>query len=148
MVLYSQDNLLPSICGYVLKENQIIEEKEKMNYQIIESNDKKYLEFISTATPLRTENDALELVALCGENDTNLLMIYYTALSEDFFNLKTKVAGNILQKFMNYQIKTVAVIPKEIIQKGRLRELAIETNKSNHFRMYESREEAEKWLLQ
>lgn len=131
-----------------LFENEVIEEKNKMSCQIINSNNKKYLEFFSTVTPLSTENDALELVALCGENDTNLLMIHYTALSEDFFKLKTKAAGNILQKFMNYHIRAVAVIPNEISQKGRFKELAVETNKGNHFRMYESREEAEKWLLQ
>lgn len=118
-----------------------------MNYQIIEGP-KKYLEIISAATPISTENDALELVALCGEHDTNLLMIHYTALSEDFFKLKTKVAGSILQKFMNYRIKAVAVLPNEIIQKGRFRELALEMNKGNYFRMYESKDSAGKWLLQ
>jgi len=75
-------------------------------------------------------------------------MIHYNALSDNFFKLKTKAAGNILQKFMNYNIKAVAVIPNEITQRGIFREFALETNKGNHFRMYESREEAEKWLLQ
>lgn len=131
-----------------LFENQVIEERNKMNFQIKESNNKKYLEFIATATPLSTENDALELVALCGENNTNLLMLHNSTLSEDFFKLKTRVAGNILQKFMNYNIKAVAVIPNEIIQKGRFRELAIETNRGNHFRIYQSKDEAERWLLQ
>ncbi|AGA67911.1 hypothetical protein Desdi_0365 [Desulfitobacterium dichloroeliminans LMG P-21439] len=119
-----------------------------MDYQIISSNDKKYLEIISSTTPMRSESDALELVSLCGENDTDLVMIHYAALSEDFFELKTKVAGDILQKLMNYRIKAVAVIPDEIIQKGRFRELALEMNKGPHFRMVASREEAEAWLLQ
>lgn len=131
-----------------LLENQMIEEKSKMNYQIREIKNKKYIELISTSCPLSTENDAVDLVALCGENDTNLLMIHYAALSQDFFKLKTRVAGNILQKFINYNIKAAAVIPNEIIQKGRFREMAIETNKGNHFRMYESKEEAERWLLE
>ncbi|AET67781.1 putative transcriptional regulator [Desulfosporosinus orientis DSM 765] len=130
-----------------LFKHQINEEQSKMNYKLIEGP-KKYLEVMSAATPISTENDALDLVALCGENDTNLLMIHYTALSEDFFKLKTKVAGNILQKFMNYHIKAAAVLPNEIIQKGRFRELASETNKGNYFRMYESKAEAEQWLLQ
>ena len=105
-----------------------------MNYQILKTNTKKYIELISTANPLSTENDALDLVALCGEIDSNLLMLHYTASSEDFFKLKTRVAGDIIQKLTNYNIKAVAVIPKEIIQKGRFREMAIETNKGNHFR--------------
>lgn len=130
-----------------LLQQQTNEEQQKMNYQIIESP-KKYLEVMSAATPISTENDALDLVALCGENDTDLLMIHYPALSEDFFKLKTKVAGNILQKFMNYRIKAVAVLPDEISQKGRFGELVSETNKGHFFRIYESKEEAEQWLLQ
>ncbi|NLK96855.1 MAG: DUF4180 domain-containing protein [Epulopiscium sp.] len=130
-----------------LAKNQSREENNQMNYQIREIDHKKYIEIFSSSRPLSTENDALDLIALCGEHNTNLLMIHYDALSEDFFNLKTKAAGNMIQKFVNYQIKAVAVIPREIIQKGRLKEMALETNKGNHFRMYETKEEAEKWLL-
>lgn len=130
-----------------LFENQIIEEKDEMNYEIREIENKKYIELISTTNPLSTENDALDLVALCTEHDTILLMIHYAALSQDFFKLKTRVAGNILQKLINYGIKTAAVVPQEIMEKGRFREMALETNKGNQFRMYEYKEEAEKWLL-
>ncbi|NLX61618.1 MAG: hypothetical protein GXZ06_03730 [Tissierellia bacterium] len=31
--------------------------------------------------------------------------------------------------------------------KGRFKEMALETNKGNHFRIYNNKEEAEKWLL-
>jgi PadR family transcriptional regulator, regulatory protein AphA len=130
-----------------LFENQVMEEKNKMNYQIREIDNKKYIELISTTDALSTENDALDLVALCAEHETILLMIHYAALSQDFFKLKTRVAGNMLQKFINYGIKTSAVIPQEVMEKGRFREMALETNKGNHFRMYENKEEAEKWLL-
>ena len=126
-----------------LAKNQSREDNNQMNYQIREIDHKKYIEIFSSSRPLSTENDALDLIALCGEHNTNLLMIHYDALSEDFFNLKTKAAGNMIQKFVNYQIKAVAVIPREIIQKGRLKEMALETNKGNHFRMYETKEEAE-----
>lgn len=130
-----------------LFENEGMEEKDKMNYQIREIENKKYIELISAAEPLGEENDALDLVALCWEHGINALMIHYTALSEDFFKLKTKLAGNIIQKFINYGIKAAAIIPQETIQKGRFKEMAMETNKGNHFRLYESIEEAEQWLL-
>lgn len=130
-----------------LFENEGMEEKDKMNYQIREIENKKYIELISAAEPLGTENDALDLIALCWEHGINALMIHYTALSEDFFKLKTKSAGNIIQKFINYGIKAAAIIPQETIQKGRFKKMAMETNKGNHFRLYESIEEAEQWLL-
>ncbi|GLI04172.1 hypothetical protein YDYSG_02020 [Paenibacillus tyrfis] len=130
-----------------LFENEVVEEAEKMNYQIREIESKKYIELISTTEPLSTENDALDLIALCWEHETNAIMIHYAALSEDFFKLKTKVAGDIIQKFINYGIKVAAIIPQETIQNGRFKEMAMETNKGHHFRMYESKEEAEEWLL-
>ncbi|TVX94047.1 DUF4180 domain-containing protein [Paenibacillus agilis] len=130
-----------------LFKNEVVEEEEKMNYQIREIESKKYIELISTTEPLSTENDALDLIALCWEHETNVLMIHYATLSEDFFKLKTKLAGNMIQKFTNYGIKATAIIPQETIQKGRFKEMAMETNKGNHFRLYESKEEAEKWLL-
>lgn len=130
-----------------LFKNEVMEEKDKMNYQVREIESKKYIELISSTGPLSTENDALDLIALCWEHEANALMINYTALSEDFFKLKTKVAGDIMQKFINYSIKAAIVVPQETIQKGRFKEMATETNKGNHFRLYESKKEAEKWLL-
>jgi PadR family transcriptional regulator AphA len=130
-----------------LFENEVVEEKSKMNYQIREIESKKYIELLSAAEPLRSENDALDLIALCWEHETNALMIHHAALSEDFFKLKTKLAGNMIQKFTNYSIKAAAIIPQMTIQKGRFKEMALETNKGNHFRLYESKEEAEKWFL-
>lgn len=131
-----------------LLENQAIEEKNKMNYEIREIENKKYIELISTTNLLSTENDALDLISLCWEHEANFVMIHYAALSEDFFKLKTRVAGNIIQKFINYGIRAVAIIPQEIIQKGRFKEMAMETNKGTHFRMYGSKEDAEKWLME
>lgn len=130
-----------------LFEHEAMEEKDKMNYRVREIENKKYIELISTTKPLSAENDALDLVALCFEHETYALMIHYAALSEDFFKLKTKLAGNLIQKFINYNIKVVAIIPQEIIHNGRFKEMIVEANKGNHFRMYESKEGAERWLL-
>lgn len=129
-----------------LFNHAIIKENEKMNYEIKEVNGKKYIELISTTTPLNTENDALDLIALCWEHEISQLIIPYEALSQEFFQLKTKVAGNIIQKFINYNIKVAAIIPQDITQKGRFREMALEMNKGNHFIMCENKEDAHKWL--
>ncbi|MVO98263.1 DUF4180 domain-containing protein [Paenibacillus lutrae] len=130
-----------------LFENEAMEEKNKMNYQIRETESKTYIELISSTEPLRTENHALDLISLCWEHEANAIIIHHAALSEDFFKLKTKVAGDIIQKFINYGIKTAAIIPQEIIEKGRFNEMAKEMNTGHHFRLYGSKEEAEQWLL-
>lgn len=69
-----------------------------MNYQIRQIENKKYIELISATEPLSTEKDALDLIALCWEHETNSVMIHYEALSANFFKLKTKVAGDIIHK--------------------------------------------------
>jgi len=130
-----------------LFENETVEEKARMNYQIREVEGKKYIEVISSTEPLSTEAQALDLISLGWEHDTTAIMIHYAALSDDFFKLKTKVAGNMIQKLINYGIKAAAIIPQETIEKGRFKEMAVEMNTGNHFRLYESKEEAEKWLL-
>lgn len=118
-----------------------------MNYKVIEKNSKKYIECISMEIPLSAERDALDLISLCIENNTGSLIIHEEALSEDFFNLRTGLAGAILQKFMNYHIKAAVIIVSEEKISGRFREMVIETNKGNDFRVYKNFDEAEKWIL-
>ncbi|HWQ29556.1 MAG TPA: DUF4180 domain-containing protein [Negativicutes bacterium] len=110
------------------------------------TNGRRYLECTSSDTGLTNEKDALELVSACFENDTDLLLLDYSVLSVDFFRLDTGVAGAILQKLINYRIKTAAVIPSELIENARFREMALETNKGMHFRIFDTREEAVGWL--
>ena len=130
-----------------LFEKEMMEEKEKMMYEVIAQGNRRYVEFISSESRLATEQDALDLIALCGGNDTNLVMIHGGALSEDFFNLKTGVAGGILQKFVNYQMKAVVVLSAQTSIKSRFRELMNESNKGSRFGVFDTREEAEAWLL-
>jgi hypothetical protein len=72
---------------------------------------------------------------------------FHIALSEDFFKLKTGIAGNMLQKFINYRIKTAAIIPDAMVHKGKFKEMVSEANKGNHFRVFDNIEAAEIWLL-
>ncbi len=118
-----------------------------MNYQIREIGNSKYIELLSVTEPLRSENDALDLISLCWEHEISLIMLHHPVLSQDFFNLKTRTAGNIIQKFINYNVKVAAIIPSEFFPDGRFKEFALEVNEGNHFRMYDSNEEGEQWLV-
>ncbi|MGE5677520.1 MAG: DUF4180 domain-containing protein [Pseudomonadota bacterium] len=109
-------------------------------------NGRRYMECTSSDTGLTGEKDALELVTACFENDTDLLLLDHSVLSVDFFRLSTGVAGEILQKLVNYRIKTAAVIPSGATDNARFKEMALEANKGSHFRIFDTREEAESWL--
>jgi PadR family transcriptional regulator, regulatory protein AphA len=116
-----------------------------MNDYVKNKDGRKYIE-ADKEYIIRSKQDALDLAAICVENNTSLLLLHYGNLTPDFLDLKTRLAGAILQKFINYRIKVAAIIPPEKIA-GKFREMVIESNRSNHFRVFATEEEARNWLL-
>jgi len=130
-----------------LFEKDFIGQREKIHYRVIQKEGKRYLELISARIPLGTEADALDLVALCGENDTNLLLLTEDILDEGFFMRKTGMAGVMLQKFSNYNIKAAIVTALETADKDRAAGKNLQIRKAHNFKVFETREKAEEWLL-
>lgn len=131
-----------------LFEKEMTEQKENLQYQVVEKAGKKYIEVISASAPLGREQDAVDLAALCGEHGTNLLMIRFHALDDGFFRYRTKIASSMLQKFTNYFVKAVVLLPEGIDGKAENKGLNLDIGKSELFRIMETRENAEAWLLQ
>jgi hypothetical protein len=46
----------------------------------------------------RNDRDVVELIAAAGEHDAKLVVIPAERLGDNFFHLKTRIAGEILQK--------------------------------------------------
>jgi DNA-binding PadR family transcriptional regulator len=130
-----------------LFESGLNGEEIKMEYSVNETPNGRYVEVLSSPVPVRSQQDALDLVALCGQHDTNRLMIHAKALSEEFFRLRTGVAGEILQKLVNYQVKTAAVLPDLNAIRGKFRDMAFEAGRGSQFRVFDNRQEAQAWLL-
>jgi hypothetical protein len=59
--------------------------------------------------PVATDGDALDLVVQAMEQGADIVLIPAERLSDDFFRLRTGVAGAIVQKFVNYR-KRLAVV--------------------------------------
>lgn len=117
-----------------------------MDYKITENYGKKYIEVESSGVKINSEQDALDLIALCFEYGVNIMIINDKVLSDDFFNLKTGIAGAVVQKFINYSIKSGIVISDEQTFNERFKEFALETNKGNNFRIFYNSSDAEKWI--
>lgn len=119
-----------------------------MKYTVSEINGKKYIEYASAETPIRTEQDAIDLISACFEYNTNLSLIQAQSLTDDFFQLRTGLAGSVLQKFVNYNVKVAVVLTDQQKIKGKFKEFITEANKGNSFRVFSSKEEAENWFLE
>ena len=118
-----------------------------MSYTLVEAQGKSIVECPPGVLCLRDEADALEWVAACGENGTSLLLIHASNLAPEFFDLSTRVAGEILLKFYNYRIKAAAVLSPELVDRGKFKDFVLETNRGRDFRVFYDRQAAQDWLV-
>ncbi|MFZ5965724.1 MAG: DUF4180 domain-containing protein [Bacillota bacterium] len=127
------------------EENPTKHEVNTMEYTTTNKNGQIYVTV--TNGQIQTEHDGLALVSACAEHGTNLLMLPSACLSEDFLRLSTRVAGLVLQKLGNYNIKAVAVYDVNNTSE-RFKEFLSEANQGQTFRVYDNFEDAESWLLE
>lgn len=59
---------------------------------------------------MKDTQSALDLIATVQyETDCDKLIVYKSSVADDFFDLSTRIAGEILQKFINYH-KKIAIV--------------------------------------
>ena len=117
-----------------------------MEHTTILSRNKTIVECLPDGGMVTDENSALDIVAICGEEGTDLVLLHHTNLHSDFFDLKTGLAGKVLLKLSNYRVHAAAVIPADMIGTGRFYEFVLETNRRNDFNVFSSRDDAIAWL--
>ena len=88
----------------------------------------------------------LDAVAACFEHGAQALLLDRSALPPAFFDLRTGVAGELVQKLAQYGIRLACVVPDLDAQPERFREFARESNRGSHARFFGSRDDAAAWL--
>ncbi|MDL2206821.1 DUF4180 domain-containing protein [Eubacteriales bacterium OttesenSCG-928-N13] len=116
-----------------------------MEYTVTEMNGKRFVEILSGNPPIETEQQGMDLISLCFEQQVNDILIPNECISDAFITLSTRLAGTILQKTVNYHIRVAAVIDEARFN-PRFAEFAMESNKANEFRVFQSRDQAAEWL--
>ena len=75
---------------------------------------------------------ALDLIATVRyETGCDHMILSKDAVSEEFFDLSTKLAGDVLQKFVNYQMKFAIVGDFSVYSSKSLKDFITESNKGN-----------------
>lgn len=89
---------------------------------------------------IATEADALDIIGNASYAGHDTVVIPAGRLSPDFFKLGTGLAGAILQKCSNYQMKMVIVgdISAYMARSGPLRDFVYESNRHGHVRFVAS----------
>ena len=88
----------------------------------------------------------MDIVATCFEQSAQALLVYRSALPPDFFDLRTGIAGEIVQKLAQYGVRLACVVPDLSAQPERFQEFARESNRGRHARFFDSRDDAAAWL--
>ena len=113
---------------------------------IIESNGVLVAEVESDELLIRETQDALDVMVNCSYNGASCIILTAKSFSPDFFDLKTGIAGDILQKFSTYNFKLAIVGDFSDIKNKSLRDFIFESNKYGRINFVISKEEAIKKL--
>lgn len=96
--------------------------------------------------PLHSLDDALDIMGNCSYREAEGIIMQETQFHKDFFDLKTKLAGNILQKFSNYRMRLAIVGDFEKYGSKSLRDFIRESNKQKQVLFVSNKTEAFKRL--
>ena len=99
-------------------------------------------EIISDKVVFGTTQDALNIMANCSYQGADSIIIQENNLSPDFFDLKTRIAGDILQKFSTYNCRLAIVGNFSKYESKALRDFIYESNKIGRINFVSSDEEA------
>jgi len=75
------------------------------------------------------------------------LILTESDLAKEFFDLRSGLAGELFQKFINYKVRVALVVPNPKVYGERFAELAHEHSTHNLIRVVRSLDEATAWLL-
>jgi len=102
-----------------------------MEIKIHTIDNRKIAEIISDDIVLQTVEDALDLIGNMSYQGFDKLIIHEENMISDFFVLKNKIAGNILQKFSQYSMPLAIIGDFEKYESKSLNDFIFESNKGS-----------------
>lgn len=113
-----------------------------MNIRSHKINDIEIAEVTSDNIIIRQTGDALDLMGNIYYQGFDRIIIHEKNMTADFFDLKNKMAGEILQKFSNYRIRLAIVGDFSKFTSKSLRDFIYESNRGKQVHFAASVDEA------
>lgn len=113
-----------------------------MEIRIFVSGEFSIAELISDQIEINDQQDALDIMADAGYQGANRLIVYEKNLHPDFFDLKTRLAGEILQKFSTYKAYLAIVGDFSKYPGKSLKDFIYESNKVGRINFVTKKEDA------
>ena len=119
----------------------------EMNISFYEEGQHKAAEVTSDQILIKNLQDALDLMVKPGLMNVRNLILHKENIDPAFFDLRTGLAGEILQKFVNYRIRLAIIGDFTNITSESLRAFVIECNRGNQIFFVEDIEAAKQKLF-
>lgn len=114
-----------------------------MNITMIQKRNQEIAIVNSDEVLITDVQSALDLMATVWyEVGCHRIILHKSVITEDFFDLKTRLAGEILQKFVSYKVKLAIVGDFSIYPSKSLQDFIYESNKGNHIFFAPNEEQA------
>lgn len=102
-----------------------------MEIKTDQTNNLTIAEIISQNIIITTVEDGTDLVGNLYYQGFDKVVLYEKNITPSFFDLKTRMAGEILQKFSNYKIRLAIVGDFDKYESKSLNDFIFESNKGN-----------------
>lgn len=119
---------------------------KKMEIKTHNINDTKIAEVISEVKIINKIEDGLDLLGNLYYQGFDKIILHEKNITPDFFNLKSGIAGEILQKFSTYRVRLAIVGDFSKYTSKSLNDFIFESNKGRHINFVPSITEAIKIL--
>jgi hypothetical protein len=105
-----------------------------MTDTLLTISNRQVLVCASDGKHLKSERDALDLIGEAMQQGCEWVFVPVERLDENFFHLKTRLAGEIIQKFVTYRRHLVILgdISQYEAQSQAFRDFVYEANLGNH----------------
>ncbi len=104
-------------------------------------NNTNIAEIVADGIILSTVQDGLDLLGNMHYQGFDKIIIYEKNIKPDFFNLKSKLAGEILQKFTQYQMPLTIIGDFSKFSSKSLQDFIFESNKGQQVNFVSSMKE-------
>jgi hypothetical protein len=100
-----------------------------MELQVHNADATQIAEVISDDIIIATVDDALDLIGNLGYQGFERAILHAKNIAPEFFDLRTRLAGEILQKFTTYRLRVCIVGDFANVESKSLRDFIYESNK-------------------
>ena len=113
-----------------------------MKIEIHEVNGVRMAEVISDDVLITNPEDGLQLVVDLYYQNFDRMILHEKTITPDFFDLKTGLAGEILQKFSNYRVRLAIIGDFSAYTSKSIKDFMYESNQRRQINFVHTRNEA------